>query len=398
MMWPGTIAILIGYLIGTISPAYFLGKILKGIDIRKEGTGNAGTRNVYRLLGLGPAIITVTVDLSKGVSVILFSSLFVSPIFAYLSGIAVITGHIFPFYLRFRGGQGGATGAGIFFYLMFIMISNQWLTWTPLLILALCTIILIYVTHLGALTGLLIIPFLMTFLLLAAPLNTATGFALILLIAGWIQLIRQFLNWETRNLMDGLSAVEKNEIKHWRTFLRPLAVLFPLLYLFSGKRFILILVGIVLFGFLIFDISRLTFKKFNLSLLKNLVIKKKEIKIFSSMSFFVLACFIILLIFEKEIAIISIVFLTFGDLAAKYLGILYGRIKIFEKTLEGLLAYFAACLLFGFLWSYFLEISLPIIMTGAAAAAMAEVLPLGIDDNFAVGLISASFMHLVKVV
>jgi glycerol-3-phosphate acyltransferase PlsY len=397
-MWPGTTAILIGYLIGSISPAYFLGKILKGIDIRKEGTGSAGTRNVYRLLGLGPAVIAVTIDLSKGVLVILLSSLFVSPPFAYLSGIAAIIGHIFPFYLRFRGGQGGATGAGIFFYLIFIMISNHWLLWTPLLVLILCTIILIYVTHLGALTGLLVIPFLMTFLLLGAPLNTATGFALILLTAGWIQLIRQFLNWETRNLMGGLSDIEKKEIKHWRTFMRPLAVLFPLFYLFSCKRFILILVGIVLSGFLIFDISRLTFKKFNLALSKNVVIKRKEIKVFSSMSFFVMACFVILLIFEKEIAIVSIVFLTFGDLAAKYFGILYGRIKIFEKTLEGLLAYFAACLLFGFLWSYFLEISLPIIMTGAAAAAIAEIMPLGIDDNFTVGLISASLMHLVKVV
>ena len=116
------------------------------------------------------------------------------------------------------------------------------------------------------------------------------------------------------------------------------------------------------------------------------------------MSFFLMACFIILLIFEKEIAIVTIFFLTFGDLAAKCLGILYGRRKIFEKTLEGLLAYFTACLLFGFLFSYSLEISLFMIMIGAASAAIAEVLPIGIDDNFTVGLISASFMHLVKVV
>lgn len=67
------IAILIGYLLGSISPAYFLGKILKGIDIRKEGSGNAGSRNVYRVLGLGPAIITGVIDLSKGVLAILLT-------------------------------------------------------------------------------------------------------------------------------------------------------------------------------------------------------------------------------------------------------------------------------------------------------------------------------------
>ncbi len=397
-MWPGIIAILIGYLIGSISPAYFLGRILKGIDIRKQGSGNAGTRNVYRLMGLGPAIITVVFDLSKGILVILLSSLFVSPLFAYLSGIAALIGHIFPFYLRFRGGQGGATGAGIFFYFIFIMISNYWFSWTSILILVLCTLILIYITHLGALTGLTIIPFLMTFILLESPSNLVIGFVLALLLLGWIQLIRQLLGWEIRSLREGISAAEKKEMRLWRTFLRPLAALFPLFYFFLGKRFVLILVGIVTLVFIVFDISRLTFKKFNLALLKSVVIKQREIKVFSSMSLFLLACFIILLIFEKEIAILAISFLIFGDLAAKCFGILYGRRNIFEKTLEGLLAYFVACILFGFLWSYFLEISLLMIMTGAAVVAIAEILPIGIDDNFTVGLISASLMHLVKVV
>jgi glycerol-3-phosphate acyltransferase PlsY len=397
-MWAGIIAILIGYLIGSILPAYFLGKILKGIDIRKEGSGNAGTRNVYRLMGLRPAVITVVFDLSKGILVIVLSSFFVSPLFAYLSGIAALIGHIFPFYLRFRGGQGGATVAGLFFYFIFIMISHQWFSWTAFLILVLCTLILIYVTHLGALTGLIVFPFLATFVLIESPFNSTIGFVLALILLAWIQLLRQFMGWEIHSLRDGLSDAEKKEMRLWRTFLRPLAVLFPLFYLFFGRQFVLILVGIVTLVFILFDISRLTFKKFNLTLLKSVVIKQREIKVFSSMSFFLLACFIILLIFEKEIAIIIIFFLTFGDLAAKCFGILYGRRNIFEKTLEGLMAYFVACLLFGFLWSYFLEISLLMILIGSVAAAIAEVLPIGIDDNFTVGLISASLMHLMKVV
>ncbi len=65
-MWPGILTILIGCLLGSILPAYFLGKILMGIDIREEASGNAGTRNVFRLMGLGPAVITVVFDLSKG--------------------------------------------------------------------------------------------------------------------------------------------------------------------------------------------------------------------------------------------------------------------------------------------------------------------------------------------
>lgn len=397
-MWPGIIAVLIGYLIGSISPAFLLGKILKKTDIRKVGSKNAGARNVYRLMGLGPAIIVVVFDLTKGFSIILLSSLFVSPFFAYLSGVAAIIGHIFPFYLKFKGGQGGATGAGICLYFMFILISNHWFSWVAVSVLALCTLILVYVTHLGSLAGLTILPFLTAFILFESPINVTTGFFLILLLFAWIQLMRQFLGWEIRSLRMGVSVAEKKEIKFWRTLLRPMAALFPLSYLFFGKQFVLILVGIVTLVFILFDISRLTFKKFNLTLLKSVVIKQREIKVFSSMSFFLLACFIILLIFEKEIAVLAILFLTFGDLAAKCFGILYGRRKIFEKTLEGLLAYFVACLLFGFLWAYLLEISLWILLVGAASAATAEILPIGIDDNFTVGLISASLMHLLKAV
>jgi glycerol-3-phosphate acyltransferase PlsY len=397
-MWPRIIAILIGYLIGSISPAFLLGKILKRTDIRKVGSKNAGARNVYRLMGLGPAVIVVVFDLTKGFSIILLSSLFVSPFFACLSGVAAIIGHIFPFYLKFKGGQGGATIAGICLYFMFILISNHWFSWVAISVLALCTLILVYVTHLGSLTGLTILPFLAAFVLFESPINATTGFFLALLLFAWIQLMRQFLGWEIRSLQEGVSVAEKKEIKFWRTLLRPMAALFPLSYLFFGKRFALILVGIVTLVFILFDISRLTFKKFNLTLLKSVVIKQREIKVFSSMSFFLLACFIILLIFEKEIAVLAILFLTFGDLAAKCFGILYGRRKIFEKTLEGLLAYFAACLLFGFLWAYLLEASLWILLVGAASAATAEILPIGIDDNFTVGLISASLMHLLKAV
>ena len=53
-----------GYLLGSVSPSYILGKIIKGIDIREHGTKNAGTVNAYRLLGLWPAVLTAVYDLS----------------------------------------------------------------------------------------------------------------------------------------------------------------------------------------------------------------------------------------------------------------------------------------------------------------------------------------------
>ncbi len=65
--------LLAGYLFGSLNPAYFLGRLLKGIDIRKHGTGNAGTTNVKKVLGVGPAVMTGLFDLSKGV-LVFFSS------------------------------------------------------------------------------------------------------------------------------------------------------------------------------------------------------------------------------------------------------------------------------------------------------------------------------------
>lgn len=86
--------ILLGYLIGSLSPAYILGKLLKGIDIREHGDGNAGGMNVYYVLGLKPAVVTGIFDLSKAlISMYIASLLGGSSIFIHLTGIAAIAGH-----------------------------------------------------------------------------------------------------------------------------------------------------------------------------------------------------------------------------------------------------------------------------------------------------------------
>ena len=111
------------------------------------------------------------------------------------------------------------------------------------------------------------------------------------------------------------------------------------------------------------------------------------------MTAFLVICFIVILIFSKPIAIVTIFFLTFGDLFAKAFGIIFGKHKIFQsKSLEGSLSYFAICLLFGFLLTFFLEISLPVIVIGALVATITELVSVGIDDNFSVGLVSAIAM------
>ncbi|MDH5696678.1 MAG: glycerol-3-phosphate acyltransferase, partial [Dehalococcoidia bacterium] len=119
------IAILIGYLLGSIPSAYLAGRLRKGIDIREVGSRNMGAMNVFYQVGPMEAVLVTLVDLGKGVGAILLvrwlsGSPLVSP-FDLLTGIggtAAVIGHIFPVLLKFRGGKGAATAIGILIFLM----------------------------------------------------------------------------------------------------------------------------------------------------------------------------------------------------------------------------------------------------------------------------------------
>ena len=109
------ISILISYLLGSINPAYIIGK-LRGIDLRTKGTKNLGTKNTYYILGLFPAIMVFIIDFTKGyLSFALAKNIFfLSEIGIYISSFFSIIGHRYPFYLNFKGGKGVASGIGVF--------------------------------------------------------------------------------------------------------------------------------------------------------------------------------------------------------------------------------------------------------------------------------------------
>ncbi len=111
------VAILIGYALGCIQTAFFVGELVRHIDIRQQGSGNAGASNVVTVLGWKYGVITGLVDILKGVlAVIIVRAVYPSfPALAYSAGLAAIVGHIFPFYLGFRGGKGVATLVGMMF-------------------------------------------------------------------------------------------------------------------------------------------------------------------------------------------------------------------------------------------------------------------------------------------
>ena len=124
----------IGYLIGCISFGYLGGKIFKGKDIRDVGSGNAGTANAIRNYGWGVGVFTFVGDVIKGAGSALIGlwlcgdivayfaagSLAALPgqMCAYIGGFAAVVGHIWPVFLKFRGGKGVATSLGVFLVMM----------------------------------------------------------------------------------------------------------------------------------------------------------------------------------------------------------------------------------------------------------------------------------------
>ena len=119
MIGARVIALGIGYLFGLFQTGYLYGKS-QGIDIRSEGSGNAGTTNSLRVLGIKAGLITFAGDLCKAIlAVLLVKVLFRNAypdavkILELYAGFGAVLGHNFPFYLKFKGGKGIACTAGL---------------------------------------------------------------------------------------------------------------------------------------------------------------------------------------------------------------------------------------------------------------------------------------------
>jgi glycerol-3-phosphate acyltransferase PlsY len=104
--------IVIAYLVGSIPSGFILGR-LAGVDVRDAGSGNIGATNVARVLGKGRGLLTLLADTAKGfVPVFIGQRLGLSDAAVALVAIAAFLGHLYPVFLRFRGGKGVATAFG----------------------------------------------------------------------------------------------------------------------------------------------------------------------------------------------------------------------------------------------------------------------------------------------
>lgn len=108
------ISIVIGYLLGCSSMSYYIGKI-NGFNMQDKGTGNLGASNTMMLMGWKAGILVALHDVLKAIiAVLLVKYLFpINELAPYFAGTACILGHIFPFYLHFKGGKGLASFIGV---------------------------------------------------------------------------------------------------------------------------------------------------------------------------------------------------------------------------------------------------------------------------------------------
>ncbi len=169
----GVVAMLIGYVLGSVLPAELLAR-RRGVDIGSVGDGNPGTVNAFRGLGRVEGTITLVYDASVGVVAILIArALGVSEGFAYLAGIMAVVGHRLPVFSRFRGGgQGMAASAGLLVYGAGVAFYRGWLSVGDFALIAVIAVVVVALTRSANAVGLAILPVL------------------------WIELLRSSAEWQ----------------------------------------------------------------------------------------------------------------------------------------------------------------------------------------------------------
>ena len=117
------IVLILSYLVGSIPTAIIAGKLLKKIDIRDHGSGNAGATNVLRVLGWKAALVVLLIDMLKGYAAVTWivtiipdvHNIDTKAIYQIMAGASAICGHIWTIFAGFKGGKGVGTAAGVFF-------------------------------------------------------------------------------------------------------------------------------------------------------------------------------------------------------------------------------------------------------------------------------------------
>jgi glycerol-3-phosphate acyltransferase PlsY len=129
-----TVLLVLAYLVGAIPFGLVVGKLFYGVDVRRQGSGNVGTTNVFRVLGKKAGVAVLVCDMLKGFIPAAVAAALFDPWFAIFIAAAPVVGHIYSIFLKGRGGKGIATGAGVVLALVPVVFAVCLVVWVLLLI------------------------------------------------------------------------------------------------------------------------------------------------------------------------------------------------------------------------------------------------------------------------
>ena len=367
----------LGYLLGSFCPAYILVKAKKHEGVREPS-------DVRRVFGLPAAGFSLAVDLIKAAAAVLIGErLFgISDAWLFVPAWCALLGHMFPFYLGFRGGRGCTPAAGLCLLLsVTAVLRGAWLPRQPAAVAAV-VLLLYFASRNRSLAALVGFFFLAVLSLLLLGLGPRSLLMISLCLYGFALSVHDAV-CEQLFVLDA-----RVEMKWWRVIARPFALMFIPIDMVFGRKpllFLMAAIGIILIGL---DLFRLL-SRHQLSVL----FKRKENKRFSSMTSFVVALFIIFLVFRGVIPYLGLAYITVGDMFSKIVGIKFGTRKLLrDRTLEGSLAFLAGSFLAG--WVIYIRLPVPLYaaIAGPIFAAAVELFSMDLDDNFTVGIVSSGFL------
>ncbi|MCX8014578.1 MAG: hypothetical protein N2748_01030 [candidate division WOR-3 bacterium] len=187
-----------------------------------------------------------------------------------------------------------------------------------------------------------------------------------------------------------------------RKLVHLIALLIPILYYIIPRREIsILLLGLFTLGFIAIDYIRLhvgSIKKLFLLLFGQLL-RRKELYTLTGGSYLLLASFVAIIIFpNRGVFISAISFLVIGDTVAALVGLKFGKQKVFRKSIEGTIACLISCIVIAYLVSRLPNKSLPLSIgfTGACTATIVEALPIEVNDNVVIPIVSGAIMQILK--
>jgi glycerol-3-phosphate acyltransferase PlsY len=145
MITNGILGIIIGYLLGSIPSAYIAARLVKGVDIRRTGSGNVGGLNTYRQIGTKPAVAVAVTDIGKGSAAvaIAYGPLALSQPWVLAAGLAAVIGHMWMVWLKFKGGKAVGATVGVLGAAMPLLGGY----WPELLVFLALIAIPLFITH-----------------------------------------------------------------------------------------------------------------------------------------------------------------------------------------------------------------------------------------------------------